>query len=138
MFKDVSGEQLLEALGIPKDGVPRPRGVGVQDGKIIIHTRTGGGNREYYDSESICRANYPEYFKGGSNYEEQLKSFQNGEKYQFDDFSPIPEPEEPKGPWNDDLRANQYYISDEDDDFDSTYANFWFKIPQHLLDQVKE
>lgn len=35
----------------------------------------------------------------------------------------------PDGPFNDDLRAIPGFIRDEDDDFDSTYATFYFNIP---------
>ena len=36
------------------------------------------------------------------------------------------------------MRAHPLYLRDKDDDFDSTYATIWFKLPPewgHLLDQ---
>jgi len=88
LYKNVNSEQILKAIGIKEEDIPRLRGVGIDDGKILIHTRTGGGNRE--------------------GYEEQ----------------------------NNELTQNKYYISDEDDDFDCTYANFWFRIPEELTDEL--
>lgn len=43
-----------------------------------------------------------------------------------------------KGPWNSCLRGHEYYLSDEDCRRDSTYANFYFKIPSDYLDYVIE
>jgi len=95
---------LLAALGIDKDKIPRFRDCFIDEGRIVIHTRTGGGNRDYYESEESCRDNYPEYFGD----------------------------DPPTGPWNEDLRALPTFIMDEDDDFDSTYANFYFECPAEV------
>jgi len=35
------------------------------------------------------------------------------------------------------LRANQYYVRDYDDEFDSTYAGYLFKVPDNVKDVVK-
>ena len=99
---------LLHALGNPD--VPRFRDIYVDDDKIALYTRTGGGNRDYYECEERCRANYPEYFEGD---------------------------EPPDGPWNADLRALTGYLYDEDDDFDSTYATFYFEIPAAFADMIR-
>lgn len=101
-------EVLLSALGLTRDGVPRYRDVYLGaspegEPRIVIHTRTGGGNREFYECEESCRANYPEYFKDTD--------------------------EPPTGPWNADLRKLPTFVRDEDDDFDCTYADFYFKVP---------
>lgn len=94
---------LLAVLGISHNDVPRFRDCYLTDGKIAIHTRTGGGNRYAYESEQECRQNYPEYFEG----------------------------DEPKtGPYNEDLRKIQCFMYDEDDDFDSTYATFYYSFPE--------
>jgi hypothetical protein len=91
----------MEALGVKPDGVPRFRDCYMtEDGKIAIHTRTGGGNRPMYESEESARRNYPEYFDG--------------------------ENDPPVGPWNADLRNLPGFEYDEDDDFDSTYATFYY------------
>ena len=41
---------LLAALGLVESNIPRFRDCFIQEDKIVIHTRTGGGNRDYYDS----------------------------------------------------------------------------------------
>lgn len=103
---------LLDMLGTTSAKVPRYRDCFLsEDGmEIIIHTRTGGGNRDYYDSEQRCRARYPEYFGEGQ--------------------------EEPNGPWNSDLRAIPGFQYDADDDFDSTYADFHYAIPGAFKEQI--
>lgn len=97
---------LLAMLGLKEEDVPRLRDCYIDGEKIVIYTRTGGGNRDYYDSEESCRANYPEYFDGKDN---------------------------PTGPWNSTLTANPYFLYDEDSDFDSTYAYFYFKVPKEYV-----
>jgi hypothetical protein len=101
---------LLAILGLTKKDVPRFRDCYIDGDRIVIHTRTGGGNRDYYDSEQSCRVNYPECFDGK---------------------------EDPIGPWNSTLTANAYYLYDVDDDFDSTYADFYFKIPEEYAEDLK-
>ncbi len=85
---------LLEALGTHSGNVPRFRDCYLSEDKseIIIHTRTGGGNRD-------------EYEKGGEYWEEG----------QID---------------NDALRALPGFKYDADDDFDCTYADFHYEIPE--------
>lgn len=74
---------------------------------IVVHTRTGGGNRDYYESAESCRDNYPEYFGKDTA-------------------------DAPSGPWNDDLRKHSWFSHDADDDFDSTYADFYFTPPAEI------
>lgn len=103
---------LLAALSITHDQVPRFRDCYLDGEKkrIVIHTRTGGGNRDYYESLESCRDHYPEYFRG--------------------------EGDDPTGPWNCDLRKHPQFIYDEDDDFDSTYADFYFSFPPDYADDL--
>lgn len=84
---------LLAALGTSRDNVPRFRDCYLSSDKqaIVIYTRTGGGNRDYYDEKNE---------------------------------------ENEEGPWNSTLRELPGFISDEDDDFDSTYAYFHFQLPE--------
>lgn len=106
----------LSALGLTTtDSIPRFRDAYLTgDGKIAIHTRTGGGNRDMYEHESRARENYPEYFTGDNP---------------------------PTGPWNADLRKLPGFEYDEDDDFDSTYATFYF-VPRDewkpIFDALKD
>lgn len=82
---------LLMVLGTTSGNVPRFRDCYLNDdGKIVIFTRTGGGNREDYDSENEALHNLPGF------------------------------------------------ISDEDDDFDCTYAKFTYEPPQDLADVLAE
>ena len=94
---------LLQMLGTTRDAVPRYRDCYLsEDGKqIVIHTRTGGGNRDSYEKDGCDQAEY-----------------------------------NPDGPFNDDLRALPGYIHDEDDDFDCTYADFYYDVPEAFAPQV--
>jgi hypothetical protein len=93
-----ASEVIMASIGVSMNDVPRFRDVYLHQGHIVIHTRTGGGNREYYDEPNV---------------------------------------DNPDGPWNSTLRDNKYYIRDEDDDFDSTYADFYFRYPEGLEDDYK-
>lgn len=66
---------------------------------IAVHTRTGGGNREFYDEHNE---------------------------------------DNPDGPWNSTMRENEYFVYDCDDDFDCTYATFFFSVPKEYLEGLKE
>jgi len=88
IYKNVDTKKILDAIGIKEEEIPRLRGVGIDNEKILIHTRTGGGNRDDYVEQ------------------------------------------------NDALTKNKYYLSDEDDDYDCTYANFWFSIPEELTNEL--
>ena len=104
-FNPMAG-MLLKALDITTEQVPRFRDCYLdtegKEPRIVIYTRTGGGNRDFYEHEEVCRNNYPEYFG---------------------------EADEPSGPWNSDLRKIDGFIYDADDNFDSTYASFYYSIP---------
>ena len=108
-----SASCLLIILGLDMNDIPRFRDCYYDTEKelICIYTRTGGGNRDFYENEETCRDNYPEYFLG--------------------------EEEHPNGPWNDDLRKHELFQSDKDSSYDSTYANFYFKVPEKFLEQFK-
>jgi hypothetical protein len=90
---------LLQMLGTTEGSIPRYRDCFLNEAgdEIIIHTRTGGGNRDHYDE---------------------------------------PNDDNLDGPWNGNLRAIPGYKYDEDDDFDSTYADFHYAIPEAFKEQV--
>lgn len=98
---------VMAALKTDSNNVPRFRDAyfDADENRLVIYTRTGGGNRDYYESEESCREAYPEYFVGDDKVEH------------------------PNGPWNEDLRNLSGYIGDEDDDYDCTYAYFYYDIP---------
>ena len=105
-----TADTALAMLGITKEAVPRFRDAYFSlsmggEPRITIHTRTGGGNRDYYESEKACRDNYPQYFGR-------------------DDKA------DPSGPWNADLRNLPGFLCDSDDDFDCTYADFHYAVPE--------
>jgi hypothetical protein len=89
---------LLQILGIHARDIPRFRDCYLdttarEKPLIVIYTRTGGGNRAYFDKPGPSIADeYP-------------------------------------GPYNEDLRKLPGFIHDEDDEFDSTYALFYFNVP---------
>ena len=87
---------VVEALGAT-NLIPRFRDAyfDADENRLVIFTRTGGGNRDYYDS------------RDGEGAEEGYE-----------------------GPFNDDLRALPTFLYDEDDDFDCTYASFYFSVPE--------
>lgn len=97
---------LLRMLGTEQAKVPRFRDCYLDGERIAIHTRTGGGNREWYESRQCLVDHY------GSE-----------EDYQ--------------GPFNADLRKLPGFLYDEDDDFDSTYATFYYSWPAEYAADLK-
>lgn len=104
---------VLAAIGLSIDNIPRFRNLTLSKntGHVVIRTRTGGGNRDFYQSEELYRENYPEDFEEGNT------------AY--------------TGPWNDDLMQNPNYVSNEDDNFDNTYAYFFFQFPAEYASDLK-
>lgn len=110
-----SSKIFLAMIGLDLGDIPRFRNVYLHVGEtygsdskdftgdeplfIAVHTRTGGGNREYYEE---------------------------------------PNEENPDGPWNSTMQENKYFVYDCDDNFDSTYATFYFRIPKEYLEGMKE
>jgi hypothetical protein len=80
---------------------------------IVVFTRTGGGNRDFYENERGCRATYPHYFEPGSS-------------------------DPPSGPWNDDRRRHPLFDYDREDEFDCTFALFYVKFPEEQTAVLKE
>lgn len=81
--------------------------------KILLYTRNGGGNRECWDAEG-CPV-YPE---------EDIPQNHNPSCLVYVNWK---------------LTQHPNYIKDYDDDFDSTYAYFEFKVPETLdpvLDRI--
>jgi hypothetical protein len=77
-------DALLKTLNLERDDFCRFRDVYLTEEFVIVYTRCGGGNREYYQ----------------------------------DVFN--------------DMKEHPLFDHDEDDDFDSTYCSFYFKIPEVL------
>lgn len=103
---------LLGFLETSADQVPRFRECYIDEQKrIVIYTRTGGGNRDWYESEASCRDHYPESFLGE---------------------------DKPSGPWNADLRKLPGFLYDEDDEFDCTYASFYYQPSEEIAPLVEQ
>jgi hypothetical protein len=102
---------LLQMLGVNEYAIPRYRDcfLNEEGTEIIIHTRTGGGNRAFYEHVDACKRNYPEYFTGE---------------------------DAPSGPWNSDLRKIAGFKYDADDEYDRTYADFHYEVPEPFREQI--
>ena len=104
---------ILLALNTTHNSIPRFRDAYLNEaGEMVIYTRTGGGNRDYYDSAESYRASHPAD-DPDNNY---------------------------TGPFNEDLRKLEGFLGDEDDSFDSTYASFRYSVPpafKPIIDAVK-
>lgn len=68
-----SAPLLLAMLGTTADKVPRFRDCYIVDDMICIHTRTGGGNRDYYDSREGRKDSDPGASLDGA-YNEDLRA----------------------------------------------------------------
>jgi len=78
---------------------------------IIVYTRTGGGNRETYSNEYGYKRCWD------ISDEEYTKP-----EYMF----------------NDELKQLPGFVSDYDDDFDSTFANWVFNVPEQWQDDYEK
>lgn len=85
--KNPDATTILAALNLTEGMIERFRDVWIQEdtNRIVIYTRTGGGNREYYFNETLTQ--------------------------------------------------HPLYLYDEDDDFDSTYAYYYFAMPETQEDK---
>ena len=104
---DPTSGLVLSILGVTPEQIPRYRDSYIDGERLVIYTRTGGGNRDYYENLESCSSNYPDYFVEGEDH--------------------------PSGPWNDDLRDIPGFLYDSDDDYDCTYASFYYEIPDNFL-----
>jgi hypothetical protein len=141
LYKNVDTETILKAIGLEENKIPRLRGVGIQDGKILVHTRTGGGNRDQYDSVE-------DFVSGEYGIEHYINEYKNKASWTKDVSAKerakrIAVLEEQKAEvlatkayTNEYMRDNAWFITDEDEEFDSTYANFWFSIPPELVAEL--
>lgn len=99
---------LLSFVGVEMNEVPRFRDVRLEERQpgelmVVLHTRTGGGNRECY-----CEG--PE-----GEHEDGCYAVMNRA-----------------------LAQKPSYLNDRDDDFDCTYADFFFRVPADLQATVQE
>lgn len=93
---DASAPALLAHLGITADDVPRFRDCFIEDDKICLYTRMGGGNRGHWD---------------------------------YSDEEEGPECSCPGCRARHFLPTLPGYLYNEDDDFDCTYASYYYALP---------
>jgi hypothetical protein len=96
---------LLGFLGVKADDVPRFRDCYIEDGKIVLHTRMGGGNRGHWDyadgeggPDCSCPGCRAAYF----------------------------------------LTSIPGYLRNEDDDFDCTYASYYYDPQPEVAELVRQ
>lgn len=58
LYHNPNKDDVLKAIGLKEEDIERFRGAGVQDGEIVIHARTGGGNREDYPNQILTSNPY--------------------------------------------------------------------------------
>jgi hypothetical protein len=98
---------LLNALGLQSNHFYRFRDCYLtENNQIAVYTRAGGGNRDCYCNEAIGLT----------------ATDKDGDKHTEVCVVII----------NEHLRAHPLYITDEDDAFDSTYATYYFKVPDNV------
>jgi arabinogalactan endo-1,4-beta-galactosidase len=59
--KNPNSDKLCEILNLGNYEVGRYRDISLRDGYIIVLTRTGGGNREHYESTFESLKTHPNY-----------------------------------------------------------------------------
>lgn len=91
----------MAVVGLKPEDVPRFRDAYLSDDgkRVMIYTRTGGGNRECYCDNPHDEGCYAVANEG--------------------------------------MTKNLNFVTDYDDDFDSTYATWEFKIPEAMLPHVQ-
>ena len=119
--KNPAAEVILATLGLTPSNVGRFRDAYVAQNEIVVYTRNGGGNRDCWHEDS------PEL----GEEECQHHDVQHEEQTHH----VCEEPSSPKCACYGciiEYRLPQHplYIRDVDDDFDSTYATIYFKIPE--------
>lgn len=102
---------LLAALRLQPQDVGRFRDAYIDGNLIVVHTRNGGGNRECY-----C-ADYPVG---------DIAVEWKGETHRQGCLSVT----------NDKLAEHPQYVRDADDDFDCTYADFYFSFPPEYAEDL--
>lgn len=76
--------KMLKSLCLKEDRIPRFRGIWIENGMVLIHTRSGWWNRWWLHREN---------------------------RY---------------------MQTRKYYLYDNDDKWDCTYANFFYKCPSKI------
>lgn len=139
---------LLAALGLTPQDVGRFRDAFVTEGRIAVYTRNGGGNRhcwhEEYDSGDERCTHHTEQ-REVQVWERtpvgQIEVSRPTDQFKTEEVIICDVPNSPEcycvgctARYR--LPAHPLYIEDRDDDFDSTYATFFFSIPEPLVSVI--
>jgi len=159
-----ASDVLLATLGLSRDDVGRFRDCFVSDGKIVVYTRNGGGNRECWHldepeygnpnckhhvilkevDEKICvpvdeAHKYPiQYNFFYSNGTQLVGTGKRVTKEYY--YCEEPDSENCACPGciiEYRLPKHPNYLYDEDDDFDSTYATIYFSFPEEFAKELE-
>lgn len=156
---------LLAALGLTRADVGRFRDCYIQNDRIAVYTRNGGGNRDCWHRD------HDWYASKGCKHESRVEAvpetvtLTDEEAKQHPEFTPLnvwigskrmygtgrmveetqyrcvaPDSEECSCPGciiSYRLRKHPLYLTDRDDDFDTTYATIWFRFPEEVADDLK-
>jgi hypothetical protein len=102
-------DTLLSLLGLTREDFYRYRDCYLEDDKIAVYTRGGGGNRECF-----CNDDWNEKYE-----------IEHGNVIGNDGHFPDCVVHKQRA-----LRLHPNYLCDEDDDYDCTYATFYFSVPE--------
>lgn len=159
-----ASDAILATLGLTRSDCGRFRDCFISEGRIAVYTRNGGGNRDCWHTDGGWYANerckhesrvatVPEHVEAT---EEEFKQhpewkplnvsfgakrlYETGrmvEERQFRCLSPrSADCSCPGCTIQYRLRKHPNYITDRDDDFDSTYATIYFSFPETFRDEL--
>ena len=158
---------ILATLGLDRESVGRFRDCYVTEGKIAVYTRNGGGNRRCWHSDEpengnatckhrvvtkdapvyafMAKDDWPEGKAPGNWFETRGGVY--GCQYPTGEVAPqeyyvCEEPDSaactcPGCIIQYGLRKHPQYITDRDDDYDSTYATIYFSFPPEYAEGLK-
>lgn len=162
--KNQQSEVILACLGLTEGDCGRFRDCYVDDDQIVIHTRNGGGNRECWHSESPeCGSEGCKHHTREVEVNERVEATEeeikvNGWKacnvfigskrlaetgkrvMETEYICEQPDSEHCACPGcviNYRLPKHPCYLYDEDDDYDCTYADIFFKFPEEYAEELK-
>jgi hypothetical protein len=118
-------DQLLAVLGLTRQAFYRFRDCYLTDGgEIAVYTRGGGGNRNCWYCEKLpadAKSGDVVKWDAGTEYERDVQVHEvGGELHRVDCVVSM----------QDANGKHPCYLRDQDDDFDNTYATFYFRVPE--------
>ena len=111
---NLNGTQLLQVIGLDSGDIYRFRDCYLtEEGEIAVYTRGGGGNRECYCHDYTTEEERTATLGTSKHDPGCVRILQSK------------------------MRSNPNYLYDQDDDFDCTYATFYFKVPDEAKAALK-